>query len=162
MARLRFAGADTPAEIRQRHEEVQRAIGPDPRLADDLEELADPGAADSTYRAAMDRVKARVRAEGGHRLLDLENCNFGFARNLYGLKALGLMVSCLTLMATTAIGIWGLFSDRPSFAPFIFPLVVSLVALALWRRVTPEFVRRNAEAYADRLMEATRELPPKR
>lgn len=75
-----------------------------------------------------------------------ENCNFGFRRNLFGVKPWGVG------SAATAIVAGGLFlyAQRGQFQPAVLPwltLIVGLVALLLWSRVTPMFVRHAASAY---------------
>ena len=95
-----------------------------------------------------------------------ENINYGFRRNLWGLKPYGLIFAILAAIAS-----WGLFFSSVGFPPAeswldnvvrnpdgvtITRLVGSLfntVVIAVWFLViTPEWVRTTAEAYAQRLL----------
>lgn len=152
-ARLRYRGAGSAQEVRRRHEQIATVLGgwPLPREAD---EAANPGEADAEYDAAMKRVIARLRSDPSLRLLNVENRNYGFARNLYGLKQLGQGLALLVLVISTLISIT-LVAERgwTSIIPLLLPIAVSLVALILWRQVDSDFVQPSATAYADRVVD---------
>lgn len=157
--RLRFASETSRAEVERRHRDVERALGDSLRLPTVEAELADPLEADREYQAAMGRVIAKIRAAGGFRLVALENRNYGFARNLFGLKQLGRWIAIATLLVSALVGAgaWNQLGYADA-RPLMLPLGVSILALFLWQRVTPAFVRPNADAYANRVIEAAAEL----
>lgn len=157
--RLRFSSETSKAEIARRHRDVERALGDDIRLPTADAELANPIEADREYQAAMARIIAKVRSARDYPLLVIENRNYGYARNLYGLKRMGRWIAWGTLLTSLLVGvvIWRQ-RDALDTGPLLLPVAVSLLALAVWHRVTPAFVRPNADAYADRVIEAAASL----
>lgn len=159
-SRLRFRDNGSRAEVERRHADVERVLGPGAPLPNADDEEADPDAADREYDAAIKRLLGVVRKHETHRLLQIENRNYGFSRNLLGLKPLGLNMAWLTIglcvAAVVAIAIAGRLREA---LPLVFPAAVALVALGLWRQVDVDFPRSSADAYADRLIEALDDLP---
>lgn len=159
-SRLRFRGNGSKAEVKRRHADVERVLGLASPLPNADDEQADADAADREYDAAIKRLFGTVRKHETHRLLQIENRNYGFSRNLLGLKPLGLKIAWLTIglcvVAAVAIAIMGHPRDG---LPLAFPAAVALVALGLWRQVDMDFPRPSADAYADRLIEALDDLP---
>lgn len=159
--RLRYNGTTSAAEIDRRHREVERVLGDGTSLPDRASELADPVEADREYEATMARVIAKIRNSDGHPLVVIESSNYGYARNLYGLKRLGLVIAAGTFAFSIGMGAavsWQ--AEAAEARPLVLPVIASLIALLLWPRVTPTFVRPNADAYADRVIEAAANLPP--
>lgn len=157
-ARLRYRGAGSTQEVERRHEQVATVLSGWP-LPNESDEAANPGQADAEYDAAMKRVIARLRNQPGFRLLNVENRNYGFARNLYGLKPLGQGLALIVLVISVLIGLAVAVKQTwTSAIPLLLPLVVSSVALALWRQVDSDFVRPSATAYADRVIDGIDDL----
>ena len=157
-ARLRYRGAGSTQEVERRHEQVATALGGWP-LPNASDEAANPGGADAEYDAAIKRVIARLRNQPSFRLLNVENRNYGFARNLYGLRGLGqglalivLVISVLISSAVVTEQTW------TSAIPLLLPIAVSLIALVFWRQVDSDFVLPSATAYADRVIDGIDDL----
>lgn len=154
-ARLRFSSATSPDEIRRRHRQVARVLGDGLLLPTQSQEEADPRAADLAYEASMGRIVHLIRHESNHALATTENRNYGFARNLLGLKSLGLTCSWLGLLLSLTAGVVvAIVHDAPTALALAFPALASAVALLLWRQVDEAFVRPSAESFADRVVEA--------
>lgn len=113
--------------------------------ADD--ERRDPSAANEVYDACTTFLIARSR---DNRLLLQENINYGFRRNLWGLKPVGLLVSVAAIaVLAAAIYVDGVMSPRRLLVG-----AVNLAALIAWVfMITPSWVMIPARAYAERLME---------
>lgn len=159
-ARLRYSSATSTYEITRRHQQVERVLGGDLKLPTQDQESANPAAADIEYDAAMGRIVSMVRNHPDHRLANAENRNYGFARNLLGLKKLGLASAASGLVLTVIIGAaLAVSRGLPDSLGFIVPLVASLAALVLWPLVDADYVRPSAEALADRVVEAIDKLP---
>jgi hypothetical protein len=159
--RLRYADAADEAVITRRHRAIEAILGEDLALPGAGDEAADPRRADSAYGDAARRLIARVRNHADYRLLNAENRNYGFARNLYGLKGLAQALAVVTLLVSLAGGlIVGSGGTWATTLPLVLPVVVSAAALLLWREVDPMFVKPSAEAYADRLIEVL-DHPPR-
>ena len=160
LAILRFKGSKDPVEIERRHRHVEAVLGGGLRLPTADEELVDPVAADGRYSSALDRLRNQVRGVSDNELLNVENRNYGFARNLMGLRPWGERVAWIALFLAIAGGLTvAVFLDWRSAIPFLLPTISSLGALIAWRFVDSDFVQPSAQAYADRLAEAIDGLP---
>jgi|GEM_PF-2116953 len=82
-----------------------------------------------------------------------ENCNYGFRRNMFGLKTWGIGSALVSVVIASLI----LFAD---FGKPVWPvlpwstLLVSLMALVGWWYVTPVWVRFMADAYVSAMRDA--------
>lgn len=158
--RLRHRSQTSPQEVARRHDQVRRVLGSDVRLPTEDEEAADPAGADVIYVDVTRRVTAMVRGDAQFRLVNVENRNYGYARNLLGLKRFGRACALATLLvAAAATAIAAETGEVRDALGLIFPAVSAVVALALWPQVDSDFVRPSADAYADRLIEALDRLP---
>jgi hypothetical protein len=124
------------------------------------EEAADPRAADEAYEACIEFLKGRTRDRKKFNLVFEENCSYGFRRNLWGLKPIGVALSVAALAATAVLPIAreGTVSTA-SMQPALVPGGIILVILLGWLFVvTPRWVKVPANAYAERLLEAADRL----
>jgi len=154
--RLRHRNAEVNPVVRTRLHRKLLKLVPDVTLPTAAEESADPLAADHAYDACVQVLIARTRDTRRFRLLYKENVSYGFRRNLWGLKPVGLMLAVLGTVATS------LFAWRalPNLAPDIPAALITHAGLILFWLVivTREWVRVPADAYASRLFEACDEL----
>jgi hypothetical protein len=158
-AALRHRGAPNPVLLGRRHEQLRALTGQ--ALPSDDEERVDPVAADHAYEAATAVLIARTRQRRkDFPLVFVENCNYGFRRNMLGLRpwgmwlALASALAALLALATTMAGI-----TKLSEGLLAAVLAVSVAALGIWwRAVTTDWVKRVAESYAERLFEAAESL----
>lgn len=116
-----------------------------------VEEKNQAAAAD-VYAACVDFLRAKCR---GNDAVFRENKGYGFRRNLWGLKKAGIIAS---IVGVVVVGgqLYGLASaHEPINNVLWFVGGLNLLMLAVWILfVTPAWVMRAAELYADRLMEA--------
>lgn len=152
--KLRYGGTSldwvTHARI---HGTLSNAVGIPAPTKDG--EAADPQNADQVYEAFATFLREATRDKEKYRLVYAENVNYGFRRNLWGLKPIGIGIAALGTVAA-AIPLERAFGTAGS-APGIAIAATTLNALLLviwifW--VTPNWVRTAAEAYAQRLLEA--------
>ena len=115
--------------------------------ADD--ERHDPSAAHNVYDACTRFLIARSR---GNRLVLQENINYGFRRNLWGMKPLGLSIALACAIGLGASLYANSASGFSSDAVAVEALNV-LITGAWLIVITPRWVMVPAEAYADRLLE---------
>lgn len=122
----------------------------------EAEEVADPIAADKIYDSAV-RALIEQRRTKKYDLAFKENCNYGFVRNLVGLRPIGLFTISLILPADMILylrievdrrGIW-------------LSVLVSVLTALLLILMNKNSVRRTADAYALALLR-TCDRPPKR
>lgn len=159
--RLRFASSSSPEEISRRHERVRQILGDDVELPNEAAEQSDPEGSDQRYADAVRRLRPKVRNNPRLDLLNLENRNYGFARNLFGLRDLGLACAWVALAIAVVVAVTlAVYQQDPAAAGVaLLPATVSVVALVGWRMVDADYVRPCAEAYADAVIEALEILP---
>lgn len=119
------------------------------------EEGANPTADDAIYDAAVDWLRRHTRSSSQYPLVYAENVSYGFMRNLYGVKPLGVVVCILSM---GVVGIALSFSTpcgfQVNFGLLIAALVIQAILLAYWLgHVGPSAVRIPAEGYARALLE---------
>ena len=121
--------------------------------------LAGHIAADAVYAAWSNYLRIHTRDTKKYGLLLKENVSYGYRRNLWGLRPIGIAIS---VSCGIACGV-RLYVLRESTNAFDGPLAaaigVSVLFLFLWvYRFTQHWVRVPADAYAERLAGATETL----
>ncbi len=151
---LRYAGSAHPAATARRHAQLQSLLGPAPELPPNRQaEEDDPDAADAVYALAAGVVRALTRDADRFHLVAAENRDYGFRRNVLGLRRLGLTVSWTVVVASVGAAAAFVLVDSTSAVLLILPLVSAVAALVGWRNVTDLWVRRAARNYARALLE---------
>lgn len=147
---LSHAQAPNKVSLAQRHAKLRRLV-PDVHIPSEAEEAADHAASQDVYAACVDHLIARSRDD---RLLFQENISYGFRRNLWGLKPVGVVVS------TASAIVLGLrlvleFRSEGAVSSLVVAFEISNLSMsAVWLFVvTPSWVTVPAYAYAERLME---------
>jgi hypothetical protein len=126
------------------------------------EETADPIAADGVYTAWSTYIRVNTRDTKKYALLFQENINYGYRRNVWGLRPAGLGVTSVSLVGALAWLYLRYRSAGQISVELIIASVVTFVLLLLWLfHFTADWVRVPADAYAERLAEAIDSLIPK-
>jgi hypothetical protein len=119
------------------------------------EEEANPSSSDQTYTAWSTYLRVATRDTKKYPLVFKELVNYGYRRNLWGLRRMG------TITSACASGIGGLwlylqYTRTGSISQELLgACMVSLLFLSLWAfRFSSDWVRIPADAYAERLVEA--------
>lgn len=129
---------------------VKEAKAPTPE-----QEQANPSSADSVYSAWSNYLRVNTRDTKKFGLLFNENVNYGYRRNVWGLRLIGILVSSLSVVVS-GIRVFVIFRskgelDEMSLAASVFAGIMVL----LWVfRFTPDWARVPADAYAERLAES--------
>jgi hypothetical protein len=125
------------------------------------EEAADPTAADGLYQSAVDWLLEQTRDARKFSMLLNESIDYGFRRNLLGLKPIALVVSIATFLANILLLSinFGMSETRVLAG---YGLGVGLAALILvWICLVNEsFVEDGAASYAKRLLAQLEHLSP--
>jgi hypothetical protein len=132
------------------------------------QEREDARAADGVYAAWSNYLRTHTRDQKRFALLFKENINYGYRRNVVGLRPFGILLSALALgvAATRVASIYRRTGEVDQI--MLGAGVFSLVLLTLWIfRFTRSWVRMPADAYAYRLIETIdvivpTKTPPKR
>lgn len=148
--------------IRERYHKKLVGLQPDLTLPTAEEEERDAVRADHAYEACVRYLITKTRDRKQFPLLFSENVNYGFRRNLWGMKPFGALFS-LAGLATCALYLrlywenFQLVSAEASAGAFI-----NLALFLFWLFwVTPSWVRIAGDAYAERLLETCEELQGK-
>jgi hypothetical protein len=156
---LRFRGAQNLALVQRRHDLLRRVL-PDLRLPNADEERRDPRAADAAYDACVGALRDRTRDKARFPLVFEENCNYGFRRNLWGLKPWGITTSSIgSLLGARSLPQFLRIHHVLGNATDLASAGICLGLLLVWVFLVSErWVRLPAQAYTDRLFEACESL----
>jgi hypothetical protein len=125
------------------------------------QESRNPQKADEVYEAAVRYLISRTRDTNTFRLIYLENCHYGFRRNMLGMRNIGLTVSVAVFLGTTGAAIASFYALVVWKAGFVLVSVASLLLSAFWwKAVNPTWVKSAATCYADRLLDSLDVLLP--
>ena len=161
---------ETSLRLRQR---VERWLGY--QLPDRQEEEACPTWADARYEEATRTLREATRDASKFPLVFAENINYGFRRNLLGLRpigatiALALALSSWMLLSLTIYGRpwpepwWDIFPNPDSAAVIrVAVATVDTILVVFWMLwVKPSRVKATADTYAVRLLESVQILEKK-
>ena len=140
------------------HAKLQRAVE-NVQIPTPQQEIHDHAAADEQYRSCGNFLLRLTRDDKKFPLVKEENMNYGFRRNLYGLRYYGI-ASSLGGIALSGFKLYRDFNGVTVANPLtLFSLGACILAFVVWLFVVNEnFVRLGAEAYALRLLEAIEDL----
>jgi hypothetical protein len=112
-----------------------------------------------TIERYVTHLRERTRDRDRFPIVFDANASYGFRRNTLGLRPVGIVIAGVTTVVSTAalflVGTDRL--DQPA-PPVALALVVGLVALVVWIRATPAWVRVQADRYAEALLSAAEAL----
>lgn len=124
-------------------------------------EEKDSEEADRIYETYETYLRNETRNREQFPLVREELVNYGYARNAWGLRPLGLTSALLSVAATlaSAFWLWKTHSSSP-WAGVVLALALDSWFLYFWAFVAREdWVKMVAEKYASRLLEAANKLP---
>ena len=153
---LRHRDAPNPVTLARHHRQIARLL-PDLRMPTAAEEAADPVAADQVYETATKYLRDATRDRQAFPLIYAELCNYGFRRNLLGLRGWALAGSAVgagLLLGAVAEPAGGVS------VPVVGALAIDALAVLVFATiVTPKWVKIAACEYAERLLGAIDHLP---
>lgn len=132
------------------------------------QERADPKAADAMYASAVKWLQERCRGKA-YPLVEKENAEYGFRRNLRGLKPIGVAACLAALLISVLAVVWRYDSILPAMSDLSMPallaalsaikpaaigaICVDLAALAAWFAIVrDEWVRDAGDQFARALL----------
>ena len=156
---LRHSNPLVNSQTRNRYHDVLRRLRPDLAVPTKEQEDHDQHMADEVYETYTQYLRGQTRDQSKFPLLHKENISYGFRRNLWGLKPLGIFTSSIgcVVVALKLRTYWPNPSSIPAEVTVGGALVfIMLTVWVFW--ITPSWVRIAAEAYARQLFEATEGL----
>lgn len=123
------------------------------------DEQSNPQDSDLAYESAVKWLKEQCRG-GTFPLVDKENAEYGFRRNMRGMKWIGVGISFFALAASTlVISLWAFFSpaffaELLSISPAIYAsMVINVIAILSWMMVvTDDWVLEAGDQYTCALL----------
>jgi len=160
VAKLRHRDTTLNCVTRARyHQKAAELLGRSMPTA--AEEEADPVAADLLYEAYSNLLLERTRDTKTYRLLFDELISYGFRRNLYGMKPLGATLSAFAVTLQTVSLVLAFRTGHQVDVTKAVFLGLNLFLLTCWLfMITPAWVKRSANSYAERLLAASENLQP--
>lgn len=126
---------------------------PDLRIPDLADERTNPSRASEVYGSCTSFLREKTRDLKAFPLVFAENINFGFRRNLYGWKPIGLIAASLGVVSCAFFTATHLRAELSVLLFGTAGAVVSVTLLFLWLFIIkPDWVRLAADAYAERLI----------
>ena len=167
-----------------RHRRAAGDIAPNPRLRRQIEmwigyalpteqqERDDPAQADAKYGEVVASLREATRNQANFPLVFAENVNYGFRRNLWGLRPIGLPIAvgfALFFWVLLVLTIWGRPWPDPWWDVLVYPDGMATVRLTIAAAntsfacfwvvlVRPSWIKTAANGYATRLMESVQTL----
>ena len=158
ITKMRHRDTTINVHTRERyHQKAAQLLGVSMPNADS--EQSNPGAADALYEAYGNLLLERTRDGKKFPLIFQELTNYGFRRNLWGMKPIGLTLTTICLSSQVVWVLSSLFARRFPSALTISSLLISTFLLACWVfLINPDWVRIAANAYAERLLASSEVL----
>lgn len=157
---LRHRSTEVSSALRERYHATLSANG-FAMPSRDAEEK-DPAAADDKYQAVTEWLPNQTSDSKKFYLLHVENRNYGFCRNMLGLKPIGLTI-VLLILAINGVGIYLSWQSRHLKIEACMLEAVLLMAAVAWTTlVTRSLVEAAAWAYAKQALASIEKLPRKR
>ena len=155
---LRHSDNHLNSIVKTHYHAILQKLVPGINLPTPIQEKKYPTKIDEAYSACIHFLVINTRDKNRFPLIYKENINYGFRRNLWGLKSIGIFFN---LIGIAGVGCY-FFIEHNSNGVDIEALIIfliNLVILALWILwVRPDGVKIAAEAYAERLLEACNNL----
>jgi ABC-type multidrug transport system fused ATPase/permease subunit len=125
------------------------------------QEREEPHAADEIYTAWSNYLRTHTRDQKRFALLFKENINYGYRRNVLGLRPVGISFSIIAC-AIAVLRLWIVYRGTGQIDQAMLGAgAFSFVLFILWVfRFSPNWVRVPADAYAYRLIESIDSLGP--
>ncbi len=118
-------------------------------------EQSGPDDADQVYAAWSTYLRVNTRDTKKYRLLYEENISYGFRRNTWGLRPVGIVTNIVCFFALATWSYIAYQSTHEISTKVVGAAICILVLLLLWIfRFSSSWVRTAADAYAARLAEA--------
>jgi hypothetical protein len=158
---LRFRDAHIDQHTKKRYHQKLQSLCPVDSLPDKSYEELNPAIADEVYQTWTKFMISKTRDVKSFPLLLKDNTSYGFRRNLWGLKSIGLAL-CISLLISNYL-FWLIKTKKsnPFLLPesFIYSTIALTIILSFWIViVNSKWVKVPAFSYAERLFETLETL----
>lgn len=152
---LRHRDASNSILLSRHHRKLEKLLSEESEpfsLPQQEEELSNPIDADKKYETCVSYLKSKTRDAEKFKLLHTENRSYGFRRNLWGLKKIGIAL-CIVSSLFISYKIWDTYKTSQIAIEDVALLIVSVVILFMWFFIFNEnWVKEAANRYAQTLI----------
>lgn len=153
---LRHSGPANPVMRERWHKYLSKLVARSFPTED--EEIGDPTNADHVYEAGVKLLINKTRDVKKFSLVYKENVLYGFCRNLYAMRIMGIFFSLVGMIASFGAGFYFLHESNPQIIPWVCGAASMLFLLWWLLMTTSDWVKVPAFAYAERLLESTENI----
>ena len=142
----------TPTTRKRYYEKLEKLI-PSITFPSEAEEQADPEKAEEIYSSCTKFLLSQTRDKEKYQLLFTENVNYGFRRNLWGMKPFAIIIVSIIILLQTYL----LIANKLLILQkeFYIPIVINAIILLLWVFIIKkEWVKTTAFEFAKQLLMA--------
>lgn len=158
---LRWSNNEINVNTKKRYHNKLNSLCPADNLPDPNYERTHPDEADDIYQCWTKFLVSKTRDTQKFSVLFKDSMNYGFRRNLWGMKLYAISL-ILMLMFGTYLYYWVATQNiNPTFYPaeFFVAEVILLIIFSFWVFfINKSWIKVIAFAYAERLLEAAEEL----
>lgn len=155
---LRHSNTDVDEHTRRRYHEKLSKVVPGITMPKAEDEAADSTAADDIYASCTKFLLQQTRDTKKFNLLFKENVNYGFRRNLWGMKPAGIAIAAAGLVVAAIPVAMSIGSEVRVVA--VVASLLNAFLLVWWLfRINTDWVRVTAFAYAHELIASCEQLP---
>jgi hypothetical protein len=136
-----------------RYHDKLKTLVPELTLPGPQEERQNPSEANRVYESSIRYLREKTRDQAKFPLVFAENVNYGFRRNLWAMKPIGLPAAILGIIGCVSFATRNWSAQSASLFFSLVGLAINVIFLLLWIFLfKPNWVRVAAEAYAERLL----------
>src|SRR6266851_8468034 len=146
---LRHSGPANPVMRERWHKYLSKLV--DKSFPTSQEETTNPTGADQLYEAGVKLLINKTRDTKKYPLVYKENVLYGFCRNLYAMRRLGIFVSVVGVITTIAAGVYFFQGGSPQIVPWICTAANVIFSICWLSKINSAWVKVPAFAYAERL-----------
>jgi len=147
-----------PYTLARYHKKLNLLL-PDIRTPSPEDEKENPKGAEKIYEACTSYLRNRTRDRKEFPLIFAENSNYGFRRNLWGMKPIAIIILIITSFVSLFVGLWIWKKDGSLDTLLIASVIIYVCLLSIWTLIIKNsWVRLAADAYAERLIESCDQL----
>jgi len=133
--------------LKNRYHKFLETKIPNWRAPSPEEEIENPKHSFQTYNSAIGWLKERTRDSKRFPLVFAENINYGFRRNVLGLKTIGIIFS----FGSVLFNLW--FCYRAVCSQGVAATIISFFFMFWWIAVVKDsWVKKSADEYSDKLL----------
>lgn len=157
---LRHSDGTLDPNTKQRYHARLAALLPGATLPTAQDESGDPSRADGVYKSCGDHIRERTRDKEKFGHLHEANIDYGFRRNLWAIKPIGLILAVGGTVVTAFRAYELLAQGSERLAPLLCSAANAVLTLWWLFGIKPGWVAAAADSYAKHLLAACEILQP--